>query len=510
MRVVSVEEMRALEAATFAAGTSEAELQQRAGRGVAEAILKLRPEARSALALVGPGNNGRDAWIAAATLLARGWDAGLYLTPRHAITPQELRGFAGAGGWICRHPEGEDEIVLASMLARIDVAIDGLLGIGARGALRPPLDGIGAALNAVQRDRGRPFVVAVDNPSGLDADSGEVAGIAVRADATVVLGAAKRGLLTPGAVPYTSRLVFADIGVVDGPADSPEIVDVPGLRGLLPKRPADAHKMNFGRLLVVAGSERYVGAAYLTCAAAVRAGAGVVTLAAPRWLRNVVAARLAEITYLPLPDAGLAVAPEESAARILAELEGYRALALGPGLSLEGGVGHAVEMILRERADRSLPAVIDADGINALAERPDWPSWIGERVVLTPHTGELRRLTGKDAEDGQPAWEHARQLADAWRVVLVLKGPFTAIGGAGRVWVHVGPNPAMATAGTGDVLTGLIGGLLAQGISPAEAARLGVWAHGQAGSVAAEGRKAGGLMASELLDGIPSALALTI
>jgi NAD(P)H-hydrate epimerase len=499
--------MRAIEAATFALGTTEAELQQRAGRAVAAAAQELQPSARSVLSLVGPGNNGRDAWIAAAGLMERGWEAALYLTPRHAIGDRELRDFVHAGGRLIGHPERDVDLVLESALGHAEVVLDGLLGIGARGAPRPPLDGIIATLNAAPVGPRRPFVVAVDNPSGLDADGGEADGIAVEADATVVLGAAKRGLLTVAAVPHTGRLVFADIGVVAGPELAAEVVDAPSLRTLLPQRAADAHKVTFGRLLVVAGSERYLGAAYLTCAAAVRAGAGVVTLAAPRWLRDVIAARLAEITYLPLPDAGMAGAPKEAATRILAELGSFHALALGPGLSLEGGVQACVEALLRERARRPLTAVVDADGINAVAQRPTWPSWIGEGVVMTPHAGELRRLTGEDDGADEPPWERARALAQAWKVALVLKGPFTAIGAGGHVWVHAGPNPALATAGTGDVLTGLIGGLLAQGMSPADAARLGVWAHGRAGALAAAGHGAGGLMASDLLDEIPRTLA---
>lgn len=511
MRIVSVEQMRALEQATFAAGTSEAELQARAGRAVALAVLELCPDGRSVAALVGPGNNGRDAWIAATTLLERSWAAALYLTPRHAVTAAELRAFVDAGGSLIWHTDVDPDLAVRAAVSRCDVVIDGLLGIGSRGAPRPPLDAIIGALNACHAGAERPLVVAVDTPSGLDADTGEAAGVAVRADATVVLGAAKRGLLRPEALAWTGALHFANIGIVDGPAEAAELIDLPSLRGRLPPRPPDAHKGTFGRLLVVAGSERFVGAAYLTCAAAVRAGAGVVTLAAPPWLRNAIAPRLAEITYLPLPDAGLAGAPEESARRIMAELDGCDALALGPGLSMEGGVTGAVELVLRERARRALPAVVDADGLNALARLPEWPSWIGEGVVLTPHPGELRRLTmgGPGAEVG-PVWERARALGAQWGVVLLIKGPFTSIGASGRAWVHVGPNPVLATAGTGDVLTGIIAGLLARGIEPVVAARLGAWAHGQAGRVLASGKTAGGLLASELLGELPGVLAQVV
>ncbi len=526
MRVVSVAQMRELEAATFAAGTPEAELQGRAGRAVADAVAGRCPEGRSVVALVGPGNNGRDAWISAAALSARGWDAILYLTPRHALTELELAGFVADGGRVARLPEHRDQPaasldpVLEPLLAQADVAIDGLLGIGSRGAPRPPLDAVVRALNAVHERTGRPFVVAVDNPSGLDADTGHVPGDAVRADATVVLGAAKQGLLTPAAVPYTGQLVFAEIGIVPGPEGAPRLIDLAALRSMLPRPAADVHKYAFGRVLVVAGSDRYVGAAYLACAAAIRAGAGVVTLAAPRWLRDVVASRLAEVTFLPLPDGGLAGAPDASAARILEELDGSTALAIGPGLSLEGGVGDVVEAILRDRARRRLPAVVDADGLNALARRSDWPAWIGPDVVFTPHFGELRRLLSGDpgsigeAADVDPAgpsaWERIRALADRWGVTLLLKGPFTVVGSDGEVWIHPGPNPVLATAGTGDVLTGIIAGLLARGLSPSAAARLGVWVHGRAGAAMAGARPAGGLMASELLGEIPAGLATVL
>ncbi len=531
MKVVSVAQMREAEEATFAAGTTEAELQGRAGRAVADAVAVVRPGPGSVVALVGPGNNGRDAWIAVAELLRRGWRAKLYLTLRHAIGQDELERFVADGGRVVHYAQvhepdtsgsattGNAEFGIAAELQGSDVLIDGLLGIGTSGPPRPPLDAVVRDVNALRGRPDRPFVVAVDNPSGVDADTGVTPGVAVRADATVVLGGAKQGLLTAHAAAYTGRLIFADIGVVPGLASAPELVDNTSLQGLLTRPPADAHKYTFGRVLVVAGSERYVGAAYLAAAAAIRAGTGVVTLAAPRWLRDVVAARLAEVTYLPIPDAGLAGAPDESVARIVAELDGFSALAIGPGLSLEGGVGNAVEAILRERARRNRPAVVDADALNALSQRPDWPTWIGKEVVLTPHAGELERLVASDAADSgadaeagddQPQWLRARTLAERWGVTLLMKGPFTTIASGDQVWIHARPNPALATAGTGDVLTGIIAGLLARGLPPSAAARLGTWVHGQAGARIAADRPAGGLMASELLTEIPLALAAAL
>src|SRR5581483_1970319 len=293
-----------------------------------------------------------------------------------------------------------------------------------RGAPRSPLAEIIAALND-RRDASQ-RVVSVDVPSGLDADVGS-ASLAVRADVTVVLGGMKRGLVAPSALDYVGELVPADIGVVDGPTTAPELITREAVSGLLPPRPRDAHKGSFGRLLVVAGSANYIGASYLTCAAAVRTGAGITCLAAMPTLRDVVASRLPEATFLPLPEGGAAEHPEESAARVAAALDRFDALAIGPGLSTDGGVGEFVEAVLRVRANIGMPAVVDADGLNLLAQRPDWPSWIGPEIVMTPHVGELRRLA-PDVDQGGEPWELAGSLAHRWGVTLLLKGPCTAIG----------------------------------------------------------------------------------
>ena len=506
MRVVSVEQMRELERLTFESGVSEDELQRRAGTAVADAVRRIKGQPGAVVALVGPGNNGRDAYIAADNLRTAGWSAVLFLTPRHTLANHELRNFTADGGGVVEQPEGTAWEVLKPLLGDADVVLDGLLGIGGRGALRPPIAEVAEACYVIRERSQRLLVVAVDVPSGLDADTGEIKAAGVRADATIVLGGAKQGLLTPGALRNTGRLIFADIGVVDGPSDAPELVTEHSVQGLLGSPQPDAHKGTFGRLLVVAGSERYVGAAYLVSAAAVRAGAGIVTLAAPRWLRDVVAAQLPEVTYLPLPDAGPAGAAEECAQTILGELGNFSALAIGPGLSTDGGVVQFVDAVLRGRAKGGTPAVVDADGLNCLARLDGWPNWLGDGVVITPHLGELRRLAPAEHGNRRP-WEIVHRLSREWPATLLLKGPFTAIGVQGRTWVHARPNPALATGGTGDVLTGIIGGLLSRGLTPASAAQLAVWAHGQAGAQAATGKNAGGLQASDLLPDIPTALA---
>jgi NAD(P)H-hydrate epimerase len=258
---------------------------------------------------------------------------------------------------------------------------------------------------------------------------------------------------------------------------------------------------------VVAGSAKYPGAPSLVCGAAVRTGAGIVTLAASPSVRDVVAARVGEATFLPLPDGGLVDEPEESARRIVDRMPDFGALAIGPGLSTDGGAVAAVETIVRARARIGMPAVIDADALNALAQRPGWTEWLGSNVVLTPHPGELRRLADVAADDSP--WEQASRLAAAWGVSLVVKGAITAIGARDATWVHARPNPALGTGGTGDVLTGITGALLTRGLPPPVAAQLAVWVHGEAGAAAAAGKTLGGLAASDLLVEIPRALAKT-
>jgi NAD(P)H-hydrate epimerase len=258
---------------------------------------------------------------------------------------------------------------------------------------------------------------------------------------------------------------------------------------------------------VVAGSDQYVGAAFLVCAAAIRSGAGLVALAGPPWLRNIVAAQLPEATYVLLPDAGPAGDPIGCANVLEPDLARFDALAIGPGLSTQGGVPELVERLLRRTSELAIPTVADADALNVLSTLPRWSDWLGNRVVITPHLGELARLLGEQVTGNGAPWSLAGRLAREWNVTLVVKGPFTAIGSPEGVWVHARPNPALATAGTGDVLTGVIGGLLARGLEPSIAARCGVAIHASAGAERGEGLAGGGLAASDLLGAIPGELA---
>jgi NAD(P)H-hydrate epimerase len=348
--------------------------------------------------------------------------------------------------------------------------------------------------------------VALDIPSGIDADSGEVPGEAVWADYTVTLGGVKQGLLRFPAAERVGRLIARDIGIPQSAeTDLPySCLDVPDLVRLVPPRPLNAHKYGFGRVLVVAGADHYLGAAVLCSGGAARVGAGLVTLASTRDVRLNTATHLPEVTYTA--DDVRAADGLEAARALEPYLRSHAAAIFGPGLGRSQGTTQFVAELLRQRP-REHGVVIDADALFALAETPNWPELLGPSAVLTPHSGELERLVGHELSADEPIWIHAARLAQQWGCVLVAKGPFTCIANPdGRVDVWPRANPALATGGTGDVLAGITAGLLAQGLAAWDAARLAVGVHGLAAERIVANRQWRTLLASDLLPELPAVL----
>jgi NAD(P)H-hydrate epimerase len=510
VKIVSVAQMRSLEASAFAAGVSEAALQEQAGTAVAEEVGALLAPGESVVVLAGHGNNGRDGAIAARLLAQRGTRVEVFLGPRHAIRSDELDVLRALG---VRVGAIDQRAEMVSSLQRARIALDALVGIGATGALREPLGSCVHSLNAVSATRGAELqVVGLDIPSGIDADTGDVPGEAVWADHTVTLGAVKQGLLRFPAAERVGRLVVRDIGIPAAAAASLPyaLLEERSLAKGVPPRPLDAHKYRFGRVLVVAGAPHFLGAPTLCAAAAARAGAGLVTVASTTAVRHAVATHVPEVTYVEQdlePDSE----PDRSIEVLLPRLGERVALVVGPGLGRSNGTVRFVRQLLEARAQSTTHragVVIDGDALYALAEWPGWWERIGPDAVLTPHSGELARLTG--AENGPPgasAWEQAGRFAQRWQCVLVAKGPFTCVGGPdGQVEVWSWANPALATAGTGDVLAGLCGGLLAQGASPWDAARVAVAVHARAALAVQDRNGWRTVLASDLLPQIPAQL----
>lgn len=496
--------MRAWEQAAVEQGTPVATLMRRAGEAVAAAVLA-EPRCQDPITvLAGPGHNGGDALIAAGVLHSHGrqvrvalWRRTRTIDPPPPDVPTIL----------------VDEGGTATLQAWLDGAgtvVDGLLGTGhsrpAEGALRQILQAL-----AQRRSRpGRPTVVAIDLPSGTDADTGAADEQAVAADFTYPLGSAKGGTLVYPAAELAGRLRVLDIDLPASAAPrSGETIDIDLVASLLPARSADSNKGSFGRVTVIGGSEQYTGAPALVARAAGRVGAGLVAVAMPRCVHAILAAKLDEAIFSPQPDedGALALTAVDGLSKLA---RGSQAVALGPGLSQVAAAPQTVRALLQAlRTDAGgARIVVDADALNALAQQPDWWRQIPPDCVLTPHPGEMGRLCGTDAKAVQAdRISVARTAAARWQQCVLLKGAHTIVARPdGRWWLLPIANAALATAGTGDVLCGTIAGLLGQDMEPWAAAVCGAWVHGIAGLAAARQFGTAGVLAGDLLPELPRAL----
>ncbi len=509
MKLVTSAEMKALEERAAQQGRPPDVLMEEAGLGVAQEVwinLGAVPERKVAV-LVGPGNNGGDGLVAARHLHDFGANVVvLLLTPRREDDPNLKQLVERKVAVRALSDRAFD--ALDDALADAEAVVDAVLGTGrAR-----PLDGlIAQVLDRVSEGREAqltaPGLFAVDLPSGVDGDTGAADAHALRADVTVALGCSKVGLHTLPGAEYAGRVEVIDIGL---PRDAVEALPVELLnarwvRERLPARPAGANKGTFGRVLVVAGSKLYVGAPRLAALGALRAGAGLVTLACPASVQPLVASGLTEATYLPLPDGASGFVSGEAAVTVARALEGYDVLLLGPGLGQGAAQESFIRQLLCSLPGDGSPVLIDADGLNALARLPHWWERVATRCVLTPHPGEHARLTGRSvAEIQSDRLSAAREAAQLWGRTVVLKGAYTVVAAPdGQACVNPYANPALASAGTGDVLAGAIAGLMAQGLAPFEAACCGAYLH----AAAAEGLRGNlgdaGLLAGDLLVELP-------
>jgi ADP-dependent NAD(P)H-hydrate dehydratase / NAD(P)H-hydrate epimerase len=514
-RIVTVAAMQALERAADAGGHSYAAMMEQAGTTVAQEILaRHAPLLPRPLVLVGPGNNGGDGLVCARVLAEAGAPVRVYLWQRRTEPDHDYEGhYAGAlrAGAEAAHADADLGLAtLRAWLAEADLVVDALLGTGAN----RPIEGMLAALlDTVRADLDvRPFVrvAAVDCASGLNCDTGALDPHSLAAAYTVTFAYAKEGHYKfPGAA-ASGTLIVRDIGI--DPALIEPIQPAPtfaltaeNVRGWLPQRPRASHKGTFGKVIGAVGSLRYPGAATLSLGAAGRVGAGLVTGAVPEPVLPIAAMRLAEPTWLPLSHAGGAL-DTEAATPVRAAIGDYNALLLGCGLGHTQATTAFVRALL---GGGGLPAtLIDADGLNCLAGMDGWHALLPEQCVLTPHPAEFARLLGVPAAEAVARrWELAREAAARWKCVLLVKGPYTVIAAPdGTLAVLPVATPALATAGTGDVLSGTIAGLLAQGVEPFAAACAGAWVHGEAGLLCEEEIGPVGPVAGDLLERLPRVL----
>ncbi len=505
MQIVTVAEMREIEQrAATEFGLDSPTLMQHAGRSVAErlrAALGGDVSKRDVLILVGPGNNGGDGRVLGRYLAEWGARVTVYAWKERRLEVDARL-----------IPVNDDLAAVREAIAHADVVADALLGTGNARPLEPSMRHL---LTLVRDERARRpglFVLGVDLPTGVNADSGAADEATPHCDLTVTLAYPKIGLFLFPAASYVGTLEVGSIGLPPGMRVETLVaqLDAAFIRPLLPPRPLDSNKGTFGKVMVLAGSPPYPGSAYLVATAAGRVGAGLVTMAVPPDLAPIYAAKLTEATFhlLPPSDAD----PAARADSLLAALAGYRALVAGPGLGQSDATRAFLECLFAGL--KSLPVadrprlIVDADGLNNLSTLASWWDRLPEETVITPHPGEMSRLLGgaKVSGGGADRLDAARHARE-WRHVVVLKGATTLIASPdGRLRLNWPGNPALATAGTGDVLAGAVGGLLAQGMPPFDAASAAVYLHSRAGFLVSNRLGDAGLLAGDLLDQLPLAL----
>ncbi|MEE9216044.1 MAG: NAD(P)H-hydrate dehydratase [Anaerolineales bacterium] len=510
MKIVTVEEMIRIESAANAAGHTYAQMMEHAGKAVAEALLAKIPDltGKHILVLAGTGNNGGDGLVAARRLAEAGATIAIYLTKERPADDPHLAPLKELGLLIANGEEDQRSRVLNLQLGRADIVIDSILGTG----FQLPLKGTAKeVLKAAKRSDARPFVVAVDCPSGLDCDTGEIAEESLTADLTVTLAAAKPGLFQFPAASQVGELVIGDIGLSPKQKElasiDREVATARDLVTLLPARPRDAHKGTFGRALIVAGSTNYPGAAALAGRAAYLAGAGLVTMAVPAPVQTMIAGEIPECTWLPFSGAFEFTDVD----RLISEWAESQGFLLGPGLGLDPSTAGFVEALISMQSAGSelSPAVVDADGLKLMVGIEGWKDLLPAISVLTPHPGEMSALAGLDTQEIQANRSKvAVDKASEWGHVVVLKGAFTVIAHPdGRSALIPIATPALARAGTGDVLAGLLVGYRAQGLASYDASVLASYVHARAGVLAAQ--KVGttaSVLAGDVAAAIPGAI----
>jgi ADP-dependent NAD(P)H-hydrate dehydratase / NAD(P)H-hydrate epimerase len=514
MKILTAAEMKEIDRLTTARyRVSGLTLMENAGRSVAEFIQQRFSNlaARKIVVLCGKGNNGGDGLVAARHLRGMAAKPEVYFVGN----PREAKGDAAAnlGRWKKIGKLHHDSALNADLFSKLpqgSIIIDALLGTGVRGSVDGRLREIISAVN--ERESGT-SVVSVDIPSGLQADSGEVEGAAVVADYTITFTAPKPGLVDREGVHRVGSLHVRQIG---SPPELNEEIGKGNLRWSEPgefaqfavPRKADGNKGHYGHALVVAGSVGKTGAAVLASWAALRAGCGLVTVATPEPALPIIAARTPEIMTEPLAAtrAGTISGKSLEGGLFATLLKGKRALAIGPGLSTQDETQGFVRNVV---GDRSVPIVLDADGLNAFAGRALELKNSAGSLCMTPHPGEMARLLGLTVKEVQARRvELAQKAAHDWNAVVVLKGSATVVASAaGEVFINSTGNPGMATGGTGDVLTGIVAGLTAQfGTSDwLRVIAFGVYLHGLAADIAYADSGNAPLMASDLIFDIPNA-----
>lgn len=484
-------------------------LMDEAGKAVAEEAKGLVKKGSIITIISGKGNNGGDGFVAARNLTNEGYKVKLFLL----YPPSELKGIAAEAfkrleGTLLEPLILDDENIMDfdDLTKGTHLFIDAIFGFGLKGAIK------GKAADVIQKiNRSEQPVLSVDIPSGLEADSGRAHGECIRATKTVTFTCPKVGMVVYPGVTYCGEIITRDIGIpqklIEADATT-QLISKKMVKESLPPRPFDAHKKSLGRVLVIAGSPGMTGAACLTALAALRSGAGIVTLGVPESINPIVEEKSTEIITVPLPETSEKTISLPAFSQIKELQETSDVIAVGPGLSREEETVSLVQKLARET---SIPMVIDADGLNALAEKPELLSKCKAETILTPHPGELGRLLKTGSDDIQSnRLESVQKASQDFNSIVILKGANSIISSPEGNFINPTGNQGMASAGTGDVLTGLVSGFLAQTGNLLDAAVLGTYIHGLAGDLAASTLTPYCLIAGDLLAYLPRAMRMLL
>jgi NAD(P)H-hydrate epimerase len=513
VKIVTADQMRRIEDRSEEMGVSKDALMERAGLESALYIRRMHAPIYGVpvVVLVGPGNNGGDGLVIARHLHNWGARVSVYICRDRRAPDPKLDIVNNLEVPIIVASADVDLSQLRELLGTAHVVVDSVLGIGQLRPLEGTVRNILLLLAETNTARPDMTIVAIDVPSGMDADSGNADSVCPAVDVTLSMGYPKVGHYAYDAFARIGKLDTVDIGLPGGVDDDVHLslMTDANMRLLLPQRPSDAHKGSFGKAMVVAGSLNYIGAAYLAGSAATRVGSGLVTIALPASIHMAVASKAIEPTYLPLAESSPGVVMPSAVDDVLEALRNYSALLLGCGMGQAADMQTFVEAVLYSGGSSSEnklpPTVVDADGLNTLARTPRWWERFRDTAILTPHPGEMARLTGLSAEQVQ-ADRIGIAIASAarWNKIVALKGAHTVVAYPdGRAMLSPFANPGLATAGTGDVLAGCIAGLLSQGVSLEDSAALGVYLHGMTGEAVCDKLGDTGMVASDLLPKLP-------
>jgi ADP-dependent NAD(P)H-hydrate dehydratase / NAD(P)H-hydrate epimerase len=513
VKLFSVTEMKAVENEANQSGLTYEIMMENAGQGIGTIISNAYSHISPKIitGLIGSGNNGGDTLVALEQLSSNKWETNAYIVRNRPDSDPYIEKLRKLGGRIYYFEEDNQYQELTRLINASPILIDGIFGTGIKLPLSSSIVGLLSYTNKlIKESQNKKYVVAVDCPSGVNCDTGEVAMETIQADITCTMAGMKLGLIKFPAAIMAGEIRFVSIGSLENlktyQGNQKIVITDEFVLDNLPKRPLNSHKGTFGTAIIIAGSANYTGAAYLAGMAAYRIGAGLVTLAVPTELHNSLAGQLPEATWILLPQED-GVISSDGVEIIHKNLIQANAILIGPGIGLADTTKEFLKRFftpdptkkidihsssnsysINNEQNRQIPIVIDADGLKLLSAIENWPELLPAPAVLTPHPGEMSVLTGLSIKEIQDSRiEITKKYSSLWGHIVVLKGAFTVIGNpSGEIAVIPVATPALAKAGTGDVLAGMITGLLAQGMDAFNAACTAVWIHANAGLFASK------------------------